>query len=150
MRRGTPNQLINELTDTIRKIKDSDIDSSSVIIEEEDTITAEEDIISPLSEPEESIETEIDYDEYFDKLYDDVERKIEDLVQDVAWHSDDENLYMDANFLDGHVVTFTIPKADLIYDLENNDMDVEYICQSVRDAQTIDDGSLVDEPDVYM
>lgn len=135
MRKGSPEQLIAELENKISELRGRGVNSSSVIIEEEDTITAEEDIINPLSESEESIEPEIDYDEYFDKLYDDVERKIEDLVQDVAWHSDDENLYMDANFLDGHVITFTIPKADLIYDLENNDMDVEYICQSVRDAQ---------------
>lgn len=133
MRRGTPNQLINELTDTIKKLKNSDIDSSSVIIEEEDTITAEEEITEVI--PEETT----DYDEYFDRIQGDVEQKIEDLVVSVAWNSDEENIYMDANFIDGHVITFTIPKEDLAYDLENSDMDVEYICQAVRDsAETVD------------
>ena len=68
------------------------------------------------------------------QLINELTSKIEDLVVSVAWNSDEENIYMDANFIDGHVITFTIPKADLAYDLENTDMDVEYICQAVRDT----------------
>ena len=128
MRKGTPNQLINELTSKIAELKGSNVRSSAYIIEEEDTITADEEIMDIPQE------TTTDYDAYFDQIQGDVEQKIEDLVVSVAWNSDEENIYMDANFIDGHVITFTIPKADLAYDLENTDMDVEYICQAVRDT----------------
>lgn len=139
MRKGRPEQLIAELENKISELRGRDANSSSVIIDkDEDLITADQDIVD-------------ENDEYLEILYNNVETELDDLVQGVAWNHDSENIYMDVNFTDGHVITFTIPKEDLEYDLANPDMDVQYICTAVRDSQNVDEAdSLVDTPDVYM
>lgn len=78
---------------------------------------------------------EDDHEDYLNDLYGRVEDELADLLQGVSWGSDEENIFMDVSFSDGHVITFTIPREDLVYDLENPDVDVKYICTAVRDSQ---------------
>lgn len=154
MRRGTPGQLIAELTDRIAQLKDEEINSSSVIIDDEDVITADEDI-DPIEIEEIDEMDDVDFEEseetdasaYLDKLYENVETELEESITDVAWSSDESNIYMDANFVDGHILTFTIPKADLVFDLNGIDKDVEYICVAVRDSQGTKEELVEDIPE---
>ena len=134
MRKGTPAQLIAELTDKIDELKG--VNSSKVIVDdEEDVIVADEEI-----ETEEVEETPVDVvnkddkEEYLTGMYASIEKELKDLTESVAWSSDEDNIYLDVNFEDGHVFTFTIPKADLSYDIQNPDKDIEYVCNAVREA----------------
>ena len=151
MRKGTPGQLIAELTDRIAQLKDEEINSSSVIIDEEDMITADEDIdpieIEEIDDVDVEEPEETDTSAYLDKLYENVETELEESITDVSWSSDESNIYMDANFVDGHILTFTIPKADLAFDLNGIDKDVEYICVAVRDSQETQEDIIEDIPE---
>lgn len=129
MRKGTPEQFIAELTNKISELKHDDIESARVIVEEDDVITAEEDIVDDVVD----VPAETDED-YLDGLYTNVETELNDMVQGVAWSSDEENIYMDVSFSDDHVITFTIPKEDLMFDLASMDKDVNYICTAVRES----------------
>lgn len=86
-----------------------------------------------------------DHSEYLDHLYTRVEEELSDMITDVAWTGDEENIFMDVSFQDGHVFTFTIPRSDLVYDMENEDTDVEYICVAVRDSQDATDDIATEE-----
>lgn len=148
MRKGTPNQFIAELEDRIEKLKGEDVESSVEVIDDgEDVIQAECDSKSEVTSSikEESI-SEVDSDDYLKGLYSEVEDELADLLEEVSWSSDDENIYMDVSFEDGHVFTFTIPKADLVYDIENQSTDVEYICRAVRDSEDATEDSFDDVP----
>lgn len=151
MRKGTPAQFLAELEDKIFDLKT--IDSSEIIDDGEEIIVADEEVETDVEEKvedadnstsvEEKVEEKIgesadednDYneievpDDYFDNLYSSVEEKLNDLVDTVAWNGDDDNIYMDVSFIDGHIITFTIPREDLVYDA---DTDVNYICTAVR------------------
>lgn len=129
MRKGTPEQFIAELTNKISELKHDDIESARVIVEEDDVITAEEDIVDDVVD----VPAETDED-YLDGLYTNVETELNDMVQGVAWSSDEENIYMDVSFSDDHIITFTIPKEDLMFDLASMDKDVNYICTAVRES----------------
>lgn len=150
MRKGTPNQLIAELTNKIEELKGEDINSSAIIVDtDEDVITADEQIDEFIPEEEfediEEPEVEETSVDYLDKLYEDVEKELEDEITGISWASDDENVYMDANFFNGHVLTFTIPKEDLEFNIDGIDKDVEYICVAVRDSQEPDEEEFVEE-----
>ena len=137
MRKGKPRQLIAELNEKITELKGYDITSSNVIMDKDvDVIVADEDI-SVVDEDQEI--AEIDTDDYLSQLYISVEDELNEMTQGVAWTSDDENVYMDVNFVDGSLITFTIPKEDLIYDGNNIRYDVEYICNAVKDTQGFED-----------
>ena len=129
MRKGTPEQFIAELTNKISELKHDDIESARVIVEEDDVITAEEDIVDDVVD----VPAETDED-YLDGLYNNVETELNDMVQGVAWSSDEENIYMDVSFSDDHIITFTIPREDLMFDLASMDKDVNYICTAVRES----------------
>lgn len=133
MRKGTPAQLIAELTDKIDELKG--VNSSKVIVDdEEDVIVADEEIET---EEVEEIPVEVvedDHAEYLTGMYASIENELKDLTESVAWDSDEDSIYLDVNFADGHVFSFTIPKADLSYDLQDPDKDIEYICKAVREA----------------
>lgn len=141
MRKGTPEQLMDELNKKIDELKGSPNSSSRVIVDdEEDVIVAGEDI-EDVEEVVEDTPEEIEVDvveddkaDYLTGMYASVEKELRDLTESVAWDSDEDSIYLDVNFADGHVFTFTIPKADLAYDLEDPDKDIEYICNAVRDA----------------
>lgn len=159
MRRGTPDQFIKELTEKIHELKE--VESSSAIIDDgEDIIQADEYLdteekvdeteiteessdeevktITVDSAPVDQVEVsnvEEDSSEYLTGLYRSVEKELNDLIQSVAWSTDEDNIYMDVNFADGHIFTFTIPKADLSYDIQTQDKDIQYICVAVRDSQ---------------
>lgn len=130
MRKGTPAQLIAELTDKIDELKG--VNSSKVIVDdEEDVIVADEEV------EEEEIPVDVvedDHAEYLTGMYASIENELKDLTESVAWDSDEDSIYLDVNFADGHVFSFTIPKADLSYDLQDPDKDIEYICKAVREA----------------
>ena len=142
MRKGTPEQLMDELNKKIDELKGSPNSSSRVIVDdEEDVIVAGEDIEDVVDEvvedTPEAIDVEViedDKADYLTGMYASVEKELRDLTESVAWDSDEDSIYLDVNFADGHVFTFTIPKADLAYDLEDPDKDIEYICNAVRDA----------------
>lgn len=165
MRRGTPNQFIAELESKIADLKGGDIESSAQVIDDgEDVIQAddfiedavEEEIVEETPAEEEANEKLIvdpdpeadteDHAEYLTGLYQDVENELADLAQSIAWSSDEDNVYMDISFADGHVFTFTIPKADLAYDIENKGTDIEYICQAVFDSADLPEESFDDVP----
>lgn len=129
MRKGTPDQFISELQNKINELKHEDIESARVIVEEDDIITADEEIIDEVSEDFDSSD-----EDYLDGLYNNVETELNDMVEGVAWSSDDENIYMDVSFSDDHIITFTIPKEDLLFDLASIDKDVNYICTAVRES----------------
>jgi len=135
MRKGTPNQFIHELINKIDELKSEDVESSAVIVDEDDVIEADE-IIDEVSEPETTDET------YLEGLYSSVEDKLNDLVSGVSWSGDEENIYMDVNFLDGSIFTFTIPRNDLVFDMDNMNTDVNYICTAVRDLKDEDENSI--------
>lgn len=138
MRKGTPDQLIEELSKKIYELKDSPNSGSRIIVDdEEDVIVAGEDIEDVVDDTTEAIDVEVvedDKADYLTGMYASVEKELRDLTESVAWDSDEDSIYLDVNFADGHVFTFTIPKADLAYDLEDPDKDIEYICNAVRDA----------------
>lgn len=129
MRKGTPDQFIAELQNKINELKHEDIESARVIVEEDDIITADEEIIDEVAEDFDSSD-----EDYLDGLYNNVETELNDMVEGVAWSSDDENIYMDVSFSDDHIITFTIPKEDLLFDLASIDKDVNYICTAVRES----------------
>lgn len=134
MRKGTPEQFIAELTNKISELKHDDIESARVIVEEDDVITAEEDIVDDVVDVPEETEFEDSDEDYLDGLYNNVETELNDMVQGVAWSSDEENIYMDVSFSDDHIITFTIPREDLMFDLASMDKDVNYICTAVRES----------------
>lgn len=138
MRKGTPDHLIEELSKKIYELKDSPNSGSRIIVDdEEDVIVAGEDIEDVVDDTTEAIDVEVvedDKADYLTGMYASVEKELRDLTESVAWDSDEDSIYLDVNFADGHVFTFTIPKADLAYDLEDPDKDIEYICNAVRDA----------------
>ena len=169
MRKGTPDQLIAELENRIAELKG--VDSSVQVIDDgEDVIEAGllgeklgqlDDFLTPSIPVSVQSETDVDLDEpvydkdivdfdenisdeYTTDLYDGVERELSDLVQSIAWTSDNNNIYMDVSFEDGHIFTFTIPKDDLMYDLESMDTDIEYICRAVRDSDDVTEESFDD------
>lgn len=172
MRRGTPNQFIAELESKIADLKGGDIESSAQVIDDgEDVIQADDFIEDVVEGPEDTevVEEEISEEtpaeeeaneklivdpdpesdteghaEYLTGLYRDVENELADLAQSIAWSSDEDNVYMDISFADGHVFTFTIPKADLAYDIENKGTDIEYICQAVFDSADLPEESFDD------
>lgn len=95
------------------------------------------DTIEASDEPGEEIEVDVvenDKAEYLTGMYASIENELKDLTESVAWDSDEDSIYLDVNFADGHVFSFTIPKADLSYDLQDPDKDIEYICKAVREA----------------
>lgn len=136
MRKGTPNQFMKELEDKIANLKG--VESAAQIIDDgEVVIEADADIsenpgVSVEETPEVLKETEDDHEAYYNELYTRVEEELQDAVEGVAWTSDSENVYMDVNFTDGHIFTFTIPRSDLVLDA---DTDVQYICKAVRGSQ---------------
>lgn len=148
MRKGTPAQFMHELKDKIDELKG--VESSAVIVNEDDEIIEADENIDEFKQAEDDIETKVaeeaedtsegslseDHEEYLTGLYQNVEQELEDLAQGIAWSSDEDNIYMDVNFADGHVFTFTIPKADLAYDIDNMGNDIEYICVAVREADS--------------
>lgn len=115
-----------------------ELDEEEVEVEDESsdeefkTITVES---APAEGSEESEAEEDTSSEYLTGLYRSVEKELNDLIQSVEWTTDEDNVYMDVNFADGHIFTFTIPKADLSYDIQTQDKDIEYICYAVRDSQ---------------
>lgn len=140
MRKGTAKQLIEELTYKIEELKDANQANSSAVIvdDEEDVIMADEDIeVEEVKEeiPVDVVEAPEDESEYFTGLYVNIEKELKDLTDSVAWSTDEDNVYLDVNFEDGHVFTFTIPKADLTHDVQQLDKDIEYVCTAVRDSQ---------------
>lgn len=137
MRKGTPNQFLAELEDKIADLKGIEsaaqiIDDGEVVIEaDSDVVTQPEELEEHISEVQE-VEAPKDDEDYYNTLYVNVEDELADTVEGVAWTSDDDNIYMDVNFVDGHIFTFTIPRSDLVLDA---DTDVQYICKAVRDSQ---------------
>ena len=137
MRKGTPNQFLSELEDKIADLKGIEsatqiIDDGEVVIEaDSDVVTQPEELEETISEVQE-VEAPKDDEDYYSTLYVSVEDELADTVDGVAWTSDDDNIYMDVNFTDGHVFTFTIPRSDLVLDA---DTDVQYICKAVRGSQ---------------
>lgn len=150
MRKGSVNQFITELEDKILDLKT--VESSGVIDDGEDTIFA-----SPMTTIDSADDIELDDEvteiddnaEYLTDLYAGVEDSLNDLAEGCAWSSDDDNIYLDVNFINGHVFTFTIPKADLSYDIAQMDKDVEYVCVAVRDTQDSDEDSDTFDDSLY-
>ncbi len=104
-------------------------DSAEVVDDGTDVIEANDQSITSAEEIEDQ------NSEYLTGLYQSVEQELNDLAEGFSWNSDEDNIYLDVNFTDGHVFTFTIPKADLSYDIQNQGKDIEYICVAVRDTQ---------------
>lgn len=168
MRKGTPEQFIQELENKIDSLKG--VQSSAEVIDDGEEVieagllgdlvnkvtdamnpgltnSAEDVEVQETSETVEDAPVE-DHESYLQDLYTSVEDKLADLVTGVSWNGDEENIYMDVNFTDGHIFTFTIPREDLVYDLENMDTDVNYICTAVRgmdDAEYEDEGNFPEE-----
>ena len=154
MRKGTPAQLIREIENKIEELKEESVNSAcdsskkskveaeDVIVDEpEEVIEADESVED--FEPEEDetsvVETEGEYvkaegseDDYLSSIYHGVEDEVKDLIKSIAWSGDDDNIYMDANFIDGRVISFTIPREDLTHDMNSKDRDIDYICVAVR------------------
>ena len=168
MRKGTPAQLIKEIEDKIEELKEDSIDSScntakkssvkaeKIIVDEpEEVIEADDNVeeFNPEDEEDSAVETEGEYvkaedrdeeiseDDYLASVYHGVEDQVKDLVRSVAWSGDDDNIYMDANFVDGRVISFTIPREDLTHDINSKDRDIDYICVAVRGEDSEDETS---------
>lgn len=155
MRKGTPNQFIHELINKIDELKSEEIESSAVIVDDkEDVIEADEIIDDVLEEIPEDLDSEEpdrlipdEDNSYLDGLYSSVEDKLNDLVDGVSWSGDEDNIYMDVNFKDGNLFTFTIPRVDLIYDMDKMETDINYICTAVREVNDSDSlGDDVEDP----
>ncbi len=125
----------------------------------DEAVEVEEEVNETTEDSDDADDAEVDYhDDYLDELYTNVEDALAGMLEEVSWSSDDENIYMDVSFQDGHVFTFTIPREDLIYDMENMDTDVNYICDAVRnedssepeeEAEDVDEAEWYDESDYY-
>lgn len=156
MVKGTPEQLMRALEKRITELGgdvnacESIYSAREEIDDGEETILAEEEVetedydledeTADFSESEEDVEEDVEEgpeddnseDSYLDHLYSSVEDRLNETVNSLNWSSDSENIYLDVNFSDGHVFTFTIPREDLGFDESNIDADVNYICVAVQ------------------
>lgn len=169
MVKGTPEQLMRALEkritelggdvnacESINSAREEIDDGEETILAEEEVETEDyalEDETADFSESEDGVEEDVEEpeddssdDSYLDRLYSSVEDRLNETVNSLNWSSDSENIYLDVNFSDGHVFTFTIPREDLGFDESNIDADVNYICVAVQgDSEDTSEGVDTDE-----
>lgn len=127
----------DDMKDSLIEVEALDSVMSDEEVEVEDEHPSDDAPAKLIVDAEET-EDEDDKAEYITGLYASVEKELNDLAESISWNSDEDNIYMDISFADGHVFTFTIPKADLAFDIENMGNDIEYICHAVHESQELE------------